>query len=225
MEFGTVVYMCTSDLCPPFGVYYGAQQGTETCINGACCAGGGFTCICITCDSDCPACSNGAVPRCVYGRCICENTCEGRGGIDCFSGSQGCVDACKNLGYASGVCASEPPEVGDCPPGNCCCYCVGREECNDNKDNDGDGLVDCADPDCAGIDNCCQSDADCTGYKCDTNIYRCKQSCISDADCKSGYYCYCGVCSSTFTSAGCEDGKCCNRGYGGTGIGSCVYLR
>ncbi|MFH8119623.1 MAG: hypothetical protein QXS37_02355, partial [Candidatus Aenigmatarchaeota archaeon] len=67
--------MCTSDLCPPFGVYYGAQQGTEACVNGACCAGGAPTCICITCDSDsdCPACSNGAVPRCVYGRCICEN--------------------------------------------------------------------------------------------------------------------------------------------------------
>jgi len=70
--------------------------------------------------------------------------------------------------------------------------------------------------------NFCCSDADCTAYKCDTTYYRCKQSCTSDADCKSGYYCYCYVCSSTFTSAGCEAGKCCNRGYGEAGIGSCV---
>jgi len=70
--------------------------------------------------------------------------------------------------------------------------------------------------------NFCCSDADCTAYKCDTNIYRCKDLCISDADCKSGYSCYCGVCSSTFTSAGCAAGKCCNRGYGGAGIGRCV---
>jgi len=69
--------MCTSDLCPPFGVYYGALQGTEACINGACCAGGAPTCICITCDSDsdCPACSNHVVPRCEDGRCKCPTSC------------------------------------------------------------------------------------------------------------------------------------------------------
>jgi len=30
----------------------------------------------------------------------------------------------------------------------------GPEVCNDGVDNDGDGLVDCADPDCSGIDGC-----------------------------------------------------------------------
>lgn len=30
----------------------------------------------------------------------------------------------------------------------------GAEVCNDNVDNDGDGLIDCADPDCSGVDGC-----------------------------------------------------------------------
>ncbi|MEM2868647.1 MAG: hypothetical protein QXR84_09235 [Candidatus Bathyarchaeia archaeon] len=88
--------MCTSDLCPPFGVYYGAQQGTEACINGACCAGGGFTCICITCDSDsdCPACSNHVVPRCEDGRCKCRETCE-NSNSNCITGY--CCDNDVNI--------------------------------------------------------------------------------------------------------------------------------
>src|SRR3569833_4649920 len=31
---------------------------------------------------------------------------------------------------------------------------TGPEVCTDNVDNDGDGLVDCHDPDCSGIDGC-----------------------------------------------------------------------
>ena len=43
-----------------------------------------------------------------------------------------------------------------------------------------------------------------------------------DNDCPSGQKCYCGVCSATFTSAGCDENECCNREYGGTGVGECV---
>jgi len=111
--------MCTSDLCPPFGVYYGAQQGTEACINGACCAGGAPTCICITCDSDsdCPACSNGAVPRCENGRCKCK-PCETNS--DCISGycckyvidnaNRECVSEGTIYNYGGKSYLCDPPE-------------------------------------------------------------------------------------------------------------------
>ncbi|MCD6491236.1 MAG: hypothetical protein J7K59_02965 [Candidatus Korarchaeota archaeon] len=47
--------------------------------------------------------------------------------------------------------------------------------------------------------------------------------CESDDDCPSGQKCYCGVCSATFTSEGCGENKCCNRGYGNIyPTGECV---
>jgi len=113
-------------------------------------------------------------------------------------------------------------------------------ECFDNIDNDCDGDKDCADLGCKGVQNpntgvrCCQSDSDCppqnnTKGKCDTTgeitgtPYTCYwRPCKSDDECIPGTYCYCGVCSSTFTSAGCRSGYCCDRGYGGTGVGQCV---
>jgi hypothetical protein len=59
--------------------------------------------------------------------------------------------------------------------------------------------------------------------KCDTSKHTCYwEPCTGDSDCVSGTYCYCGACSSGFTSAGCLDGQCCNRGYGGGAPGSCV---
>jgi hypothetical protein len=119
------------------------------------------------------------------------------------------------------------------------------QSCFDNHDNDCDGVKDCADYDCKGVQNpntgviCCQSDSDCPSKnnikgKCDSPYgtddpdtlgytYTCYwKPCKSDSECVSGTYCYCGVCSSTFTSAGCDAGKCCNRGYGEGAPGSCV---
>jgi hypothetical protein len=77
---------------------------------------------------------------------------------------------------------------------------------------------------------CCQTASDCPSSnnikgKCVSNTCQ-WSSCTSDSDCVSGYYCYCGgnACYSSFTSAQCSFGYCCNRGYGGSGIGSCVYI-
>jgi hypothetical protein len=117
------------------------------------------------------------------------------------------------------------------------------QECFDGYDNDCDGYKDCADPGCKGVQNpntgtiCCQSDSDCPSKnnikgKCRSPQgsggppydYTCvwPQTCQQDSECVSGAYCYCGVCSYSFTSAGCPNGQCCDRGYGGTSIGQCV---
>ena len=56
-------------------------------------------------------------------------------------------------------------------------YCIEKpkreQKCGDGNDNDGDGLIDCADPDCDGGPSCqkpgsgCQSDEDCRSGVCD----------------------------------------------------------
>jgi len=109
-------------------------------------------------------------------------------------------------------------------------------ECFDGYDNNCDGYIDCADSVCAGTKNpntdviCCQKDSDCPSQnnmkeKCDSPYgtpdetpgytYTCwwLKKCEKDEDCVSGTLCYCGVCSSTFTSAGCSREWCCNKGY------------
>ncbi|MEO0278639.1 MAG: NEW3 domain-containing protein [candidate division WOR-3 bacterium] len=81
-------------------------------------------------------------------------------------------------------------------------YSISNEVCNDNADNDGDGKIDCNDPDCAGKTGpggvvCCQSDADCSSLncgaytaKCKANICECKSTCTSTKDdCANGYCC------------------------------------
>ena len=50
-----------------------------------------------------------------------------------------------------------------------------------------------------------------------------KEKYYSDAECPSGQKCYCGVCSETFTSEGCDENKYCNREYENRKeIGECV---
>jgi len=75
-------------------------------------------------------------------------------------------------------------------------------------------------------ENFCCSDADCPpkdNIKGKCVNYRCEwPRCVRDEGCVSGTRCYCGVCSSTHTSAGCPSGQCCDRDYGGTEPGSCV---
>jgi hypothetical protein len=74
----------------------------------------------------------------------------------------------------------------------------------------------------------CIQDSDCSSQnnikgQCISNVCQ-WPPCDADSDCTSGL-CYCGgsACYSSFTSASCSAGYCCNRGYGGSGIGSCVY--
>lgn len=84
----------------------------------------------------------------------------------------------------------------------------------------------CVDDDCPAKDNVkgkCDSPRGTDNPETPGYTYRCYwKPCEKDSDCVSGTKCYCRVCSSTHTSAGCPAGQCCDRDYGGSGIGSCV---
>jgi hypothetical protein len=71
---------------------------------------------------------------------------------------------------------------------------MGGGSCEDLADNDGDGLKDCADPDCVGhkifdLAWCCQVDADCTRYPSPPNTHRvCPAFHMCDWRCNNGFY-------------------------------------
>jgi DNA-binding beta-propeller fold protein YncE len=126
-----------------------------------CCGDGGGTnpvgCADSRCNSTGFACS--ASP--VGGYCCGNMSCEAA--EDPFSCALDCGDA---------------PECGDsvCDPGEDECSCPadcgspsGIEDCTDGRDNDCDGLVDGADPDCCSLGqsgDACTVDADCCSNRC-----------------------------------------------------------
>ena len=97
------------------------------------------------------------------------------------------------------------------------------EVCDDGFDNDCDGAVDCADPDCAGQSGpngvtCCASDADCTGYGpnnlimvCDCPSSGCSLKINQDYTCKEKATCD--------TASDCAPNYCCDT-Y--VNLGTCV---
>jgi hypothetical protein len=116
-----------------------------------------------------------------------------------------------SLGYDDVDCSSlncPSGKKGVCIDGACTCVeCLKDSDCLPNDSIKGK----CDSP--FGTDN-----PDTLGY-----TYTCYwKPCKSDDECVSGTYCYCGYCSSSFTSAGCPAGQCCNRRYGGSEPGSCV---
>ena len=88
-------------------------------------------------------------------QCLCQELCGDKLDNDCDGDADeaGCVDACG------------PIEIcGDGIDNNCDCIVDGCEveDCTDNQDNDDDGLVDAADPDCTPK---CEAVEDCTDGK------------------------------------------------------------
>jgi cysteine-rich repeat protein len=71
----------------------------------------------------------------------------------CGDGLVGAGEDCDGANLAGNDCSTVGFQIGTlaCTAG--CTFdksgCSGSEQCFDNKDNDGDGLIDCADPDCA----------------------------------------------------------------------------
>lgn len=128
-----------------------------------------------------------------------------------YSSSLNNVNATCGTSYGCGLCHVDPSGGGTLTKagsafkasGDACYFCstvcnppAQPEICNDGIDNDGDGLIDCADPDCAhdpacvqvcvptgvegkgrtcsdGIDNDCDGLIDCADPKCARN-HSCK---------------------------------------------------
>uniref|UniRef100_A0A2K5LYY3 Teneurin-2 n=1 Tax=Cercocebus atys TaxID=9531 RepID=A0A2K5LYY3_CERAT len=135
------------------------------CIGGACRCEEGWTGA--ACDQR--VCH----PRCIEhgtckdGKCECR---EGWNGEHCTIGRQtagtetdGCPDLCNGngrctLGQNSWQCVCQTGWRG---PG---CNVAMETSCADNKDNEGDGLVDCLDPDCC-LQSACQNSLLCRGSR------------------------------------------------------------
>lgn len=124
---------------------------------------------------------NAAKPYCGDGKCSPNE--------DIISCPEDCTD---QPGCGDGICASDESPC-DCPE-DCGSPPATENICNDNVDNDCDGLTDCLDQDCAGTQECpCDNDGLCNnGEDC--------QTCPSD--CPSGQMGSIGTCESCFK------GKC-----------------
>jgi hypothetical protein len=129
---------------------------TDLCQAGSCTGGDPVVCTALdqchaagSCDPETGACTNPAKPdgsfcddrhlcteeACVDGVCLSvpiADCTECTTAADCDDDDECTTDVCSE-----GLCASLPIE--NCP----------SEVCDDGVDNDGDGQVDCADPDCA----------------------------------------------------------------------------
>ncbi|KAJ7409798.1 Teneurin-2 [Willisornis vidua] len=166
--------------------------GHGSCIEGNCVCSVGYkgeNCEEVDCLD--PTCSNHGV--CVNGECLCSpgwggvncelpraqcpDQCSGHGtyladtglcscdpnwmGPDCSV--DGCPDLCNGngrctLGQNSWQCVCQSGWRG---PG---CSVAMETACADNKDNEGDGLVDCLDPDCC-LQSTCQNSLLCRGSR------------------------------------------------------------
>ncbi|XP_054024503.1 teneurin-2 isoform X12 [Dryobates pubescens] len=135
------------------------------CIGGACRCEEGWTGV--ACDQRVchPRCTEHGT--CKDGKCECR---EGWNGEHCTIGRQttgtetdGCPDLCNGngrctLGQNSWQCVCQTGWRG---PG---CNVAMETACADNKDNEGDGLVDCLDPDCC-LQTTCQNSLLCRGSR------------------------------------------------------------
>uniref|UniRef100_A0A8C8RH77 Teneurin-2 n=1 Tax=Pelusios castaneus TaxID=367368 RepID=A0A8C8RH77_9SAUR len=135
------------------------------CIGGACRCEEGWTGV--ACDQRVchPRCTEHGT--CKDGKCECR---EGWNGEHCTIGRQttgtetdGCPDLCNGngrctLGQNSWQCVCQTGWRG---PG---CNVAMETSCADNKDNEGDGLTDCLDPDCC-LQSTCQNSLLCRGSR------------------------------------------------------------
>ncbi|XP_064527674.1 teneurin-2 isoform X10 [Pseudopipra pipra] len=135
------------------------------CMGGACRCEEGWTGA--ACDQRVchPRCTEHGT--CKDGKCECR---EGWNGEHCTIGRQttgtetdGCPDLCNGngrctLGQNSWQCVCQSGWRG---PG---CSVAMETACADNKDNEGDGLVDCLDPDCC-LQSTCQNSLLCRGSR------------------------------------------------------------
>ncbi|XP_077122095.1 teneurin-2-like isoform X3 [Ranitomeya variabilis] len=137
------------------------------CVGGACRCEEGWTGV--ACDQRVchPRCTEHGT--CKDGKCECR---EGWNGEHCTI--DGCPDLCNGngrctLGQNSWQCICQTGWRGSG------CNVAMETSCADNKDNEGDGLVDCLDPDCC-LQTTCQSSLLCRGSRDPLDIIQHSQS-------------------------------------------------
>ncbi|XP_056667527.1 teneurin-2 isoform X4 [Monodelphis domestica] len=172
---GHGTYLSDTGLCSCDPNWMGPDCSVEVCsvdcgTHGVCIGG---TCRCeegwtgVACDQRVchPRCTEHGT--CKDGKCECR---EGWNGEHCTIGRQtagtetdGCPDLCNGngrctLGQNSWQCVCQTGWRG---PG---CNVAMETSCADNKDNEGDGLVDCLDPDCC-LQSTCHNSLLCRGSR------------------------------------------------------------
>jgi len=163
----------------------------------------------------------------------CSAACETEGGpeTDCGDGvdndADGLVDCadsdCASDPTCAPVCGNGLVEGGEeCDDGNtidgdgCTAACedeAGPEtNCEDRDDNDGDGLVDCADPDCTDDPFClCGNGQPDPGEACDDGNNADGDGCSSDCQVEIGpEVCNDGIDNDTDGLVDCADSDCAN---------------
>uniref|UniRef100_A0A4W4DYT4 Teneurin transmembrane protein 1 n=1 Tax=Electrophorus electricus TaxID=8005 RepID=A0A4W4DYT4_ELEEL len=143
---------CSTEVCPVL------CSAHSTCVSGQCqCEDGweGPTCDRQSCH---PICEEHG--ECKDGQCVCHPGWEGEHCTIAHYMDLIDKDACPGLCNGHGRCTLEQSgwhcicQAGWSGTG---CNIVMETQCNDSGDNDGDGLVDCVDPDCCSQQVCVNS--------------------------------------------------------------------
>ncbi|XP_017559200.1 teneurin-1 [Pygocentrus nattereri] len=140
---------CYIELCPvPCGSHGVCSEGRCQCEEGW----EGTACDQRACH---PRCEEHG--QCVDGKCQCQPGWEGEHCTIAHDLDVVVKDGCPGLCNGKGRCTLEQSGWRCvCQPGwsGAGCNTVTERECDDNTDNDGDGLVDCVDPDCCQQGSC-----------------------------------------------------------------------
>ncbi len=206
---------CANALCLPRDCSDVTCLEGETCANGGCvpnhCAGkkcaAGALCINGECNhASCAFVTCPAGTLCTLGSCIptrCGSTSCPPGAV--CNGSQ-----CQDTTCAGLLCGS-----GECCVRSACTQCAATEtSCSNGTDDDGDGLVDCADSDCV-LQACNDADQCTSGETCSADG-KCRGGsasvCTGARQCQlSPGYCANGTCSYSPApgSSSCDDANPC----------------
>ncbi|XP_018431727.1 PREDICTED: teneurin-3 [Nanorana parkeri] len=163
---------CSTEICPVDCGSHGV------CMGGSCRCEEGWTG---------PSCNQ----RACHPRCLEHGTCKD-GKCECNQGWNGehcTIEGCPGLCNSNGRCALDQNGWHCvCQPGwrGAGCDVAMETLCTDSKDNEGDGLIDCMDPDCC-LQSSCQNQPYCRGLPDPQDIISQSQQSPSQQAAKSFY--------------------------------------